>query len=171
MDRSPDYVSLALRLERQDFVVECPFPFLLAVNEPLPSEELPSEETIMAGAKDPAPPRMGPLMGRSIAYAVRKTNPLIPHSIIVGRADTSDIMILDRQISKTHALFQGAGDRWELSDAGSRNGTWVGHRKLAPRGDAAVVQSFDILSFGHRVYLFLDAGDCWDQIRAAAAAH
>jgi hypothetical protein len=163
-----DFVSLALRVEHQEFVTQCGFPFLLSINEPVSLEQAP-EQTTLIFAKEPPPAQMQPVSGRPVVHAVKKEQMLIPQSIIVGRASTSDIVIIDRQISKMHALFQNIGERWELSDAGSRNGTWVGHHQLEPRGPAATVSSFDILSFGHRAFLFLEAGDCWQEIRNAVA--
>jgi len=164
-----DYVSLALRVEQPEFVSQCAHPFLLSINEPVGLDSQPPEQTTLIFDKEPKPTPMQPVTGRPVVHAVRKEQLLIPQSIIIGRASTSDIVIADRQISKMHALFQNVSERWELSDAGSRNGTWVGHRQLEPRGPAATVNSFDILSFGHRAYLFLEAGDCWQEIRNAAA--
>jgi FHA domain len=164
-----DFVSLALDVELEGFTAQCGFPFLLSINEPVELDSQPPEQTTLIFSKEPPQTPMQPATGRPVLHAVKKEQMLIPQSIILGRASTSDIVINDRQISKMHALFQNVGDHWELSDAGSRNGTWVGHRQLTPRGEAAAVQSFDILSFGHRAYLFLEAGDCWQEIRNTAA--
>ena len=158
---------MALTLDQPAFVAECPFPILLAVNEPAPptSQELfATEERTTGLMADPVELPSPQPTELPALYAVKKTQMVIPQSIIVGRASASDILISDRHISKLHALFQLVGDVWELSDAGSRNGTCVGNVRLQPRGAAVTVSYGDIISFGYRTFFFLDADTCWQQL-------
>jgi pSer/pThr/pTyr-binding forkhead associated (FHA) protein len=160
-----DYASLARSLEREQFIAECPFPLLLAANyAPPPDPSDPFAADTNLNAADPEPDKAAPTE-RAELYAVRKVHTIIPHGIILGRGSTSDIVVLDMQISKTHAMFQSVGDGWEVSDAGSRNGTWVGNQKLLARTESAALKSGDILSFGHRAFFFLDAAACWERLR------
>ena len=165
-----DYVSLALRVEQPEFVSQCAHPFLLSINEPMRLDSQPPEQTTLIFDKEPKPAPMQPVTGRPVVHAVRKEQLLIPQSIIIGRASTSDIVIADRQISKLHALFQNVSERWELSDAGSRNGTWVGGRRLDGKGEPAPVRSGDVLSFGRAAFFFLDAAGLWDRLRNKSPA-
>lgn len=168
MDQPSELVSLARTLERQDFLARFPFPMLLAVNEPVPigaGEDPFPDDVTHSALRVPEPPQSRPITGHPAVYPVRRVQQIITHGIIVGRASTSDIVIADRQVSKAHALFRGAGNDWDLSDLGSRNGTCVDDRRLVPRGDAVPVRSGAILSFGLRTFYFLDAGSCWARLR------
>ena len=166
---SVDLVSLARSLEREQFIAECPFPLLLAVNEPAPtSDELFPDEFVTQTVKqaaEPPPPAMQPAK-QPVLYAVRKVHTLLPQGIVVGRTSSCDIVIHDRAVSKAHALFQEAGGSWTLSDLGSRNGTHVKHQKAEPRGAALSLGFGDVLSFAFRTFYFLDAGSAWDRVRA-----
>ena len=50
----------------------------------------------------------------------------------IGRRDDCDLCLpFDTQISREHArLVYTADDRWILEDAGSRNGTFIGKKRL-----------------------------------------
>ena len=47
---------------------------------------------------------------------------LQPGRTTIGRSDTSDVALPGEEISRTHALIDGRGDRWEIVDR-SRHGT------------------------------------------------
>ena len=51
-------------------------------------------------------------------------------SYIVGRAPASDLELTNRMASSTHAEILWNGSAWELRDLGSRNGTFIGTRRL-----------------------------------------
>jgi FHA domain-containing protein len=162
---SVDLVSLARSLERHQFVSECPFPLLLAVNEPVPSTELFADEFVTQSLKRPPEPPPTQPVKAPMVYAVRKIHTLLPHGIVLGRVETCDIVIHDRAVSKAHALFQEDGGRWTVSDLGSRNGTHVGHTRAVPRGPALPVAFGDVVSFAFRTFYFVDAASAWDRIR------
>ena len=46
--------------------------------------------------------------------------------VVIGRAETADITVLDKQVSKHHAWLGQANGRWLLKDQSSSNGTYVG---------------------------------------------
>jgi sigma-B regulation protein RsbU (phosphoserine phosphatase) len=59
---------------------------------------------------------------------------LAPEGAIIGRIPSCDIVLADRQVSREHArLYRDPFDRWILEDLGSRNGTWVGGRRVTLR--------------------------------------
>jgi pSer/pThr/pTyr-binding forkhead associated (FHA) protein len=51
-------------------------------------------------------------------------------SYIVGRAPASNLELTNRLASSTHAEIMWNGSAWELRDLGSRNGTFIGTRRL-----------------------------------------
>ncbi len=55
--------------------------------------------------------------------------------VTVGRTANNDIVLEDASVSRFHAWFQpdDAGKGWVLCDAGSRNGTQLGGKRLSPK--------------------------------------
>jgi len=70
----------------------------------------------------------------------------------VGRAAPADLLIdWDEQVSRTHARFELAGDRWEIVDDGlSSNGTFVNEQRVERRQ----LQDGDALRFGTTIVTF-----------------
>ncbi|HEX4445613.1 MAG TPA: FHA domain-containing protein [Polyangiaceae bacterium] len=65
----------------------------------------------------------------------------LPHLLepeyLIGRAHNCTLRIAQRYISAQHALLRWTGQRWEVKDLGSRNGTYVdGTRLRAGEGHA-----------------------------------
>ncbi len=53
--------------------------------------------------------------------------------LIIGREETCDVVIPDRQVSRQHARIRLEADRYVLEDMGSKNGTFVnGHELPGP---------------------------------------
>jgi hypothetical protein len=50
--------------------------------------------------------------------------------IILGRDDTCDIVLPDRQISRQHARIYRESDAYFIEDLGSSNGTWVNNNQV-----------------------------------------
>lgn len=65
----------------------------------------------------------------------------------VGRAQTSALCINERYVSAQHAILRFTGDRWELRDLGSRNGTFLNGERLKP-GEEHAVQVGAQIAFG-----------------------
>ncbi|MEJ7688435.1 MAG: FHA domain-containing protein [Variovorax sp.] len=61
----------------------------------------------------------------------------------IGRAATNRVRIDSDKVSRQHAVIQWSGDRYVLTDAGSRNGTYVNDRQVVEHalsnGDAIVL--------------------------------
>jgi FHA domain len=66
---------------------------------------------------------------------------------LVGRAPPCALRIDQRYVSARHAIVRWTGDRWELKDLGSRNGTFLDGRKI-PSGEEHVVQKGTRIGFG-----------------------
>lgn len=65
---------------------------------------------------------------------------------VVGRAARCDLLLSSPRVSGEHAVLLWT-TRWEVRDLGSRNGTFVGGRRLGV-GEVAVLPPGAILSFG-----------------------
>jgi len=66
---------------------------------------------------------------------------------LVGRSPGAHTRVPSRAVSGEHAVFLWTGERWELRDLGSRNGTFVGGRQLAP-GETVTLKTGAEIAFG-----------------------
>jgi len=78
--------------------------------------------------------------------------PLMPKSrnatrVTIGREQSTDLMIVHRKISKLHAYFTVEGGLLSLADSGSKNGTWLNGKILAPN-ELVPVDVGDTVNFG-----------------------
>lgn len=73
--------------------------------------------------------------------------------VLIGRSPACEIRIEDPLASAEHASISWSGERWELRDLGSMNGTWMDGRRLEP-GARVPLRREARLGFG-------DAGDAW----------
>jgi len=161
--------QLALSLTRREFVATFPFPFLLEIGGRLRAGSAAghAEEETEVGkrveAVDDAPP-LAPA-DEPFVMALRKVATAVPSAVTLGRASSNDVIVRDSFVSKVHVFFRSTDGRWELADAGSRNGTWIASRRLDPKGEASPVRSGDVLTFGRVAFFFLDAAGLWDRLR------
>jgi pSer/pThr/pTyr-binding forkhead associated (FHA) protein len=63
-----------------------------------------------------------------------KTRVLEPEHL-VGRASSAAQRHTERYVSVQHALIRWTGQRWEVKDLGSRNGTFLNDARLKPGAD------------------------------------
>lgn len=73
---------------------------------------------------------------------------------VIGRHRACDLRLDDPRVSSEHACLRWAGERWELSDLGSRNGTFVGGRRLRAGERLSLTEGAEI-NLGHAVELTL----------------
>jgi len=93
--------------------------------------------------------RIETLGGAGARLAVRRG------SWLVGRGPDADLRLPSDQVSLRHAwIRQDARGTW-VADAGSRNGTWVNGRRLAPRQDHPL-RNGDRLEFGPVAAVYSD---------------
>ncbi len=69
---------------------------------------------------------------------------LTPGRTTVGRADTSDFLVPDDDVSRTHCLIECRDGEWRVRDR-SRHGTWVAGRRV--EGSATLAHG-DVLEVG-----------------------
>ena len=70
--------------------------------------------------------------------------------LTIGRSDDNDIQIRDDSISRRHALIERRGDGFLLRDADSRNGVWLGKRRI----DQHRLRDGDVISLGRAKLIF-----------------
>ncbi|HEY5145646.1 MAG TPA: FHA domain-containing protein [Polyangiaceae bacterium] len=85
-------------------------------------------------------------MGSLTECATKKTVLLHPEHLI-GRARACTSEVAERYVSAQHALLRWTGQRWELKDLGSRNGTFIDGARLKP-GEDHPVRRGTRLAFG-----------------------
>lgn len=73
---------------------------------------------------------------------------------LIGRRAGSDVRIEDPRVSGEHALLRWTGRGWEIRDLGSRNGTFLGERRLAA-GERCLLAEGDRVAFGSGELRFL----------------
>jgi predicted component of type VI protein secretion system len=69
---------------------------------------------------------------------------------VMGRSPLADLCLPDPSVSRQHARLLGEPGRWLLEDLHSRNGTWVGDRKLQT-GGACPLRHGDAVRLGNVV--------------------
>ncbi|MFO0587515.1 MAG: FHA domain-containing protein [Polyangiaceae bacterium] len=79
---------------------------------------------------------------------------------IVGRDPRCDLCVKSGLCSSEHASLHWMGDRWEVRDLDSRNGTWVGDVRLG-HGERRRLVPGDTLAFGDmgRRFTLVDASE------------
>jgi hypothetical protein len=89
-------------------------------------------------------------VGEPIVFPVVKNQEnAFGRGITVGRTGNNDVVLDDGTVSRFHAWFQREPDgRYTVTDAGSKNGTFVVGVRLTPRRPSPVVDGAR-LRFGH----------------------
>ncbi len=72
---------------------------------------------------------------------------------LIGRSRLADLLMTEPSVSGEHAVLCWTGREWELHDLGSRNGTTLDGRRLAP-GERIAVARGAVIAFG-------DPGNTW----------
>ncbi|GAA4330490.1 hypothetical protein GCM10023165_04250 [Variovorax defluvii] len=87
--------------------------------------------------------------------SVRQINIAGPMTTI-GRAADNRVCIDSSQVSRRHARIQWSGDRYLLSDLGSRNGSYVNGERVA---DSRALCNGDAITLGDCQLRFLYSAD------------
>lgn len=153
-------------MTREEFVVACPWPFLIgetAVVVPkIPMKTMVSPALRPIDTLQPEPPDQPE--EAVLVLPIRKRQNVFPEMITLGRTANHDVVINDATISKFHAFFRTVDDKLEVVDAGSRNGTKVMGRALTPRVPAPVSNGSRI-RFGTIDLVLQTAREAWDALR------
>jgi pSer/pThr/pTyr-binding forkhead associated (FHA) protein len=172
---SQDWRALATQLSRKEFVETFPVPFLFEISGRMRHAhvaETPDEDTQVSGkVKVDTVDGRAPVIPsqESFVMPLRKVATAVPSAITFGRGSANDVIIPDSFVSKVHAFLRRGSKGWELSDAGSRNGVWIGGKRLDSKGTPMPISSGDVLTFGRVVFFFLDAAALWDRMHQRGA--
>jgi hypothetical protein len=116
-----------------------------------------------------------PTPGEALIYRVEKaagvSNPF-PMGVTLGRVDSNDLVLDDASVSRFHAWLQldERTQQWSLTDAESRNGTWVNAQKCEPRKRTPLNDGADIRLGDATLRFFLpDALVAWVRARVQAS--
>lgn len=171
------YVNAVRQNKRDAFMELYPFPFLLLkLEEPkaAPQAEQ-APESDWGGST-----QVTVNMAKTSSFAVLRHNaslyrvyPVVPQdtsaeemTVTLGRQASNDIVIAEPSVSKLHATFSlQAGNDATLTDMGSRNGTTVNGRRLAPNV-ATPVTFGDPIVLGGVAVILIGAGALWEIISA-----
>jgi pSer/pThr/pTyr-binding forkhead associated (FHA) protein len=66
--------------------------------------------------------------------------------VTIGRVETNDIILDDGSVSRFHAWlqFDERAQTWSITDAESRNGTWVNGQSCEPRKKVLVPDQAEV---------------------------
>ena len=154
-----DLATLALSLTREQFRARFECYFLCSdlgvgkATRPQRTEAFVAEEKTESYA--------GPMPGSPFAAPLVKVQETFPSMIMLGRTLNNDIVVGDTSISKFHAFFRVGPGSIEVADAGSRNGTFVADKQLAPK-QMERLKPGDRIRFARLAFQLLDAPACWD---------
>ncbi|GFN24013.1 MAG: FHA domain-containing protein [Thermoanaerobacteraceae bacterium] len=94
----------------------------------------------------PWAPQTKPVSNRRLTLQVRealsgniKKGEIYPlgENIIIGRDQLSDIVLSETHVSGRHAAITRQGNRWQIRDLGSTNGTYVNGKRITGPVDLA----------------------------------
>ncbi|MEZ4302272.1 MAG: FHA domain-containing serine/threonine-protein kinase [Polyangiaceae bacterium] len=150
-------VERALRLDRSER-----FPTAHAMFESLRAE-LPNgwaitgdllvsapEHTPATSLSAPPKERLREATGSAMGRVERKDTGevmVLRSSTVVGRSSACELCVADPCVSTTHARLRWTGTTWEVRDLASKNGTFVGGRRLSG-GEKMALLPGDTLGFG-----------------------
>jgi hypothetical protein len=165
-------LQLAEELRRSESEVRSRItvPVLMLVGEGLPGDSLVfATRTAHTGSSGTSP--------RPTAWLLRKDtvkpNPFAM-GITLGRVEGNDVVLAHPSISRLHAYFvPGKKGQWRLFDAESKNGTWVGERRLPPNVPRAPTEGEPVpdgaaLRLGHLLLRFFQPDSFLEYLRSAA---
>lgn len=73
--------------------------------------------------------------------------------VVLGRGRGCDMVLPGSNVSRQHAVIVGRDDGWQISDNGSRNGTFLNQERLT---EETMLQNGDVISIGDYNILYKD---------------
>ncbi len=100
----------------------------------------------------------GPALLISPTGAAPGARYLLDHDeITVGRDPSSDILLDDSTVSRTHAVFRRINGNYSVIDAGSLNGTYVNRQRVDSQelknGDEIILGKFRLVYFTNKAVI------------------
>lgn len=148
----------ALNAPVEEFFERHPHPVLLVA--PFVADDDPRFKTV-AGALEPDAGE-----GWWVAPVTKRPGSNVFTSMVtIGRARNNDIELKTSAVSKFHAYVTLGPDGPTLVDAGSTFGTYVGGRRLTPRGERHPLQTGDVLRLGAVTMTYLEPAAFYAHLR------
>lgn len=167
-----DYIPIAKTVTAEQFSGRYNHPFLFGREvleeefrfSTLVTEEPSVEPRLNSGQGPAASPSGGAQSGafkiRHWVIAIKKPATSAGQDrIFLGRAESNDICVPHKTVSKLHAYFQRDTDnqaKWFLVDTGSANGTKHNGMRIPPRAKVVMVDG-DTIVFGRCVFQFFSS--------------
>jgi adenylate cyclase len=85
---------------------------------------------------------------------------------VIGRSNANDLIIIDKEVSRRHALIDSIGGIHVIEDLNSKNGILVNQK----RRSRALLRSGDVITFGDVDVVFYLEGDSAKQVASQALA-
>ena len=103
---------------------------------------------------------------RTVAQLVGggRTIPLAEGRTVIGRDPACDVQLRSQHVSRRHACIRVLDGRIEVEDLGSKNGTFVGDRRI---DSPTEVRAGDLLRFGRHsatMQLIVDTSSTWTEM-------
>lgn len=172
-----DYIPIAKSMTAEAFVARYNHPFLfgrevleeefrfstLVTDEPSAD---PRPASSASAGMEPRTPGTDVFRIRHWVIAVKKPATAAGQDrIFLGRAESNDICVPHKTVSKLHAYFQRDFDsgRWFVVDTGSANGTKHNGMRTPPRAKVAIVDG-DTICFGRCVFQWMSARSLYDRL-------
>jgi diguanylate cyclase (GGDEF)-like protein len=76
----------------------------------------------------------------------------------IGRDPAADITVSDQSISRKHAKITRIGEKTQLTDLGSSNGTFVNDKKVSAN-ESVFLAKEDMVKLGNSIFKYLPAGE------------
>ncbi|HEY3449506.1 MAG TPA: FHA domain-containing protein [Myxococcales bacterium] len=138
------------------FLDRHPHPWVVLASQTRPKEDLELKTSVYDMDADPATDDTPEALAETPATEVvkREIN-AFGLGITVGRTKNNDLWINDERISRFHAYFRLQDGGWMLSDAGSRNGTFMDGAQLDARRPKPLPERALLDFGGYRVRYFM----------------
>jgi pSer/pThr/pTyr-binding forkhead associated (FHA) protein len=75
---------------------------------------------------------------------------LVGERLVLGRADTADLVVASEEVSRHHARFSRVDDEYQVEDLDSRNGVYLNGLKV----NLAVLREGDEVQLGDHVFAY-----------------
>ncbi len=149
-------------LGRDEFLAQIQEPYLLLIRSSTQSDSGSGFHTVKF-TKEAVDQAAG---GQANLIPVRKRADGNAFGIMItmGRASNNDLVIPNQKISKFHAYFRQMGSTWRISDANSRNGTFLNGVEV-PKDQGTEIVSGNRIKLAKTVELiFFDPPGLYDHL-------
>lgn len=94
---------------------------------------------------------------------IKKPSAPFPDMITIGRTPNNDVVLKDSTVSRLHVFFRHRGVTWQIADGGSKNGTFLDGKPLAPRRELGV-ESGQLVKIGDIEVTFYTAEELFKML-------